>query len=169
MPFGRVPSLASKVEQSRSCRPAGSMACFFQPREERRVCGSRQALVQDTYQPDPVFGKQGFRIEPEAGENLRAIDAVGTRRQVLKVIVAADEPVDQVGVELHNDIFLHPSPLVIGLLLPRSKARLERAISMISSGAPARIAFRVVPRSVPPTRERCEADNPAEAPLVDRA
>ena len=92
------------------------MACFFQPREERRVCGSRQALVQDTYQPDPVFGKQGFRIEPEAGENLRAIDAVGTRRQVLEAIVAADEPVDLVGVELDNDIFLNPGPLVIGLL-----------------------------------------------------
>src|SRR5208337_11909 len=149
MPFGRVPSLASKVEQSRSCQPAGSMACFFQPREERRVCGSRQALVQDTYQLDPVFGKQGFRIEPEAGENLRAIDAVGTRRQVLKAIVAADEPVDQVGVELHNDIFLHPSPLVIGLLRAQVEGAARAGDLNDQLRSAGKIALRVVP-DLPP-------------------
>ncbi len=92
------------------------MACFFQPREERRVCGSRQALIQDLDQPIQILEVQCTRIKPEAGEYLRAIDTVGPGRQVLEAIVAADEPVDLVGVELHNDIFLHPSTLVIGLL-----------------------------------------------------
>ena len=92
------------------------MACLFQPREKRRVCGSRQALLQDLDQPIQILGVQCSRIKPKAGENLRAIDAVGPRRQVFEAIVAADEPVDLVGVELHNDVFLHSSPLVIGLL-----------------------------------------------------
>src|SRR5271157_833758 len=113
MPFGRVPSLASKVEQSRSCQPAGSMACFFQPREERRVCGSRQALVQDAYQLDPVFGKQGFRIEPEAGKNLRAIDAVGTRRHILEMVATADEPMDSVRLQLDYHILLNSGALIV--------------------------------------------------------
>src|SRR5271166_4054115 len=125
------------------------MACFFQPREERCVYGSRQALVQNTYQPDPVFGKQGFRIEPEAGENLRAIDAVGTRRQVFIAIVAADEPVDLVGVELHNDIFLDPGTLVIGLLRAQVEGAARAGDLNDQLRSAGKIALQVVP-DLPP-------------------
>ena len=78
-------------------------------------------MVQDTYQPDPVFGKQGFRIEPEAGENLRAIDAVGTRRQVLEMVVTSDEPVDQVRLQLDYHILLNSGALIVVLLLTQVK------------------------------------------------
>src|SRR5208283_1638938 len=87
-----------------------------QPRGKGGVLGSGQALFQDLDQPIQILGVQCRGVKPEAGEYLRAIDAVRPRRQVFKAIGAADKPVDLVGVELHNDIFLDPSPLVIGLL-----------------------------------------------------
>ncbi len=114
-----------------------------------RVCGSRQALLQDLDQPIQILGVQCSRIKPEAGENLRAIDAVRPRRQVFKAIVAADEPVDLVGVELHYDIFLDPGPLVIGLLRAQvvGAARAGDLDEQLRSAG--KIAFRVVP-DLPP-------------------
>ena len=107
-----------------------------EPAGKGRVLGSGQALIQNLDQPIQILGVKSLGIEPEAGEDLRAIDAVRPRTQFLESIVATDEPVDPIGVELDDQVLEDPSPLVVGLLRPRSKARLERAISTISSGAP---------------------------------
>ena len=77
-------------------------------------CG--QALVQHLDQPRQVPGEEGGRVQPEAGEGLRAADSVGARGQQLELLAPAGEPVDPVRVELHDQVLAHPGPLVVDLL-----------------------------------------------------
>ena len=69
------------------------------------MLGRGQSLLEDLDEPIEVFGVEGLGVEPEAGEDLGAIDPVRARRQILEMVAAADEPVDPIRVELDDDVF----------------------------------------------------------------
>jgi hypothetical protein len=61
-----------------------------------RVRG-REPLIHDGPQVGAIGREQGHGIQPEAGEDLGAEQAVGAQLQGLEVIATADEPVDAIG------------------------------------------------------------------------
>ena len=72
---------------------------------EGGVLGRAPALLQDLDHAIQVFGaEQRIGVEPQAREDLGAIDPVGRDGQVLELAVAADEPMNAIGVELDDDV-----------------------------------------------------------------
>jgi hypothetical protein len=70
-------------------------------------------LTEDVPDTQSVPPEHGCRIEPQAGENLGAQDAILSRSQFLKSALSRNEPHDLVLSQRHHEVFAHAGALVI--------------------------------------------------------
>lgn len=82
------------------------------------MLGAVQAPAQHAEDPGHVASKQGFRIEPEAGEGFALEEALRIREEGLVAIVPQDEPVDGPVLDAPDEVFPDTAAAIgLGLLV----------------------------------------------------
>src|SRR5438094_683677 len=91
-------------------RTASGSACgggCLQLLHERDVLRRSQTLLQDALHCGEVAAEQGRRREPETGEDVAAVDAIGTQRHANELTLSKDEVIELAFEDAPDDVLPH--------------------------------------------------------------